>query len=290
MKVFDVKNLIFILGLLFLISCSLERKIASEYIEKPTKGAVLLINPDFVYKEYLSKYLIINEKLSLKPEFSDSLFANFDTIDKYHQDSILIANKLYLDYFNNELFVDSCMYYLKKELTAYGFNVFDYDSVSSFMKVKDTSFVIKLAQLGLEQDIVYSPDAIIDMGDREKDLKIKVNAITTNAWFELERTNVKGESFPLLYTSNILTENINLRIVDRMALYKILTISKLELDLLPQKLAEIYASRIYDYLMNLYIMDKLPANKPPVNYYHYNKRILMIVPAGQHFIEMDKTN
>lgn len=261
------KLVIFSACIILLAACSVERKIAKAFVAKPTKGAVLVLSPETIYR------------INLK-----------DTVNPGNMDSTIYLNKI-----NEYALIGISLTNLKNELIKLGFDVYDDSSLDEYMKRGDSSYVLKLSQVELEEGIDYT----LLYGDNTSPSKIDssagINFVNINSWFEFGRKNVVDENFPLLYCSFSLTDSWNGEYMYTGSglayAYEIDTLSIAEFSQLPDFLGKKYASYFYDYVMNIYILENLPEDFNPTYYYHYNpqnKVIQIHLDEEDHFIEMEK--
>ncbi len=259
------KLLVFSSVLIFLAACSVERKIANTFVSNKNKGAVLVLSPDAIFQ--------LNNYDSINPNNIDSTFF-LKKIDKY-------------------ALIGLSLEHLKDELKKMGFNVYDETTLAQFMTEGDSSYVLKLSQVELEEglDSINFSDHF-DVGyDVEKYIKIKYFSI--NSWFEFARKNILDEEFPLLYCSFSLSDNVygdyNSYGGGLFYGYTIDSLTLQDFSGLPEKLGEKYASYFYDYIMNIYILENLPKDFIPTYYYHFDPYSKMIIRGNDdHFIEMDE--
>jgi len=273
---FKISFFAFIIAIFY--SCTVEQKFASSFVSKMNKGAVLVLAPDLIYKTNLKENSIIQN----------------DSLSYFQKDSLLQLSDLYLQYIDEKNFVDISLDYLKDELIRMGFQVYDENSLDQFMQAKDSSYVLKLSQFELEEG--YGARNQIDyFYDHPVEVNVDVNFVNINTWFELERKNVKDENFPLLYASYSLmdgvqgefepienTDNINY-------IFNIDTLSIKDFSDIPEMLGKKYASYFCDYVLNISILESLPADKPPTYYFHFDpisRRVYPIMDENDHFIEI----
>jgi len=262
---------------ILLTSCSLERRIASEFIKEVNNQSIVLQFPNDVIKSNLKIDSVRASKIS-DPDVLDAL--------RY-------AESLVLKYVDDSIFLASCKQNMVEELKAYGLNVInveEYDESST-----DSLYFLNLAQIQLEE---YEDSATIDKFcyGRSYFYDFILNAINVNSWFELSKFNVDNVKFPVLYSSyyqfdgvdghcqKVFTRNGN----KVMYNYKVDTIDvKLSYELAAQA-GKRYASNLFDYLLNIHVQDHLPKDKNPFFYYHYDRRknILRTV-CEDAFVEMN---
>lgn len=267
----------FVLIVALLISCTVEHKLAGKFIAKTNKKAVLVVSPDIIYKTNLKDSLIIQHK----------------KLSQSQKDSLLQISNLYLQFINEVNFVDIMLDHLKDGLTGMGFRVYDENTLDQFMRTKDSSYVLKLSQVEFEEGYGERTQSA-NFFEQEIDVNVNVNFVNINSWFELERKNVKDESFPLLYASYSLMDGvIGDFIVDNREkikfAYDIDTLSLKQFSEIPELMGKKYANYFFDYVLNISILENLPTDKPPTYYFHYNshsKSVYPLVDPDDHFIEI----
>lgn len=270
--------LLILIGIL-LVSCSLERKIASNYVRKVDKKSIMLFFPDYI------------QKTNLK---TDSI-PNADSLDAFTLDSILYAQSIYLQYVDDSLLLSRCKESLIKELILYGFNVYEIDRMDEFIALNDSSYVLNLAQIELEEYLyILRPEYHLDERNFYT-VNIGVNAINLNSWFELDRHNIPSEQYPVLYSSYYLHDEVEggfiIKYEKGLKLtyqYKIDSVNIVDVYELAALSGKKYAINLYDYLLNLYIQDNMPKGQVPVAYFHYERKSKMIITIYEDsFIEID---
>lgn len=270
--------LLILIGILF-VSCSLERKIAGNYVRNVDKKSIMLFFPDYI------------QKTNLK---TDSI-PNADSLDAFTLDSILYAQSIYLQYVDDSLLLSRCKESLIKELILYGFNVYEIDRMDEFIALNDSSYVLNLAQIELEEYLyIFSPEYHLDERNFYT-VNIGVNAINLNSWFELDRHNIPSEQYPVLYSSYYLHDEVKGDFIKKMEKgtgltykYKIDSVNVVDVYELAALSGKKYAINLYDYLLNLYIQDNMPKGQVPVAYFHYERKSKMISTIYEDsFIEID---
>ncbi len=245
-----------------LVSCSLERKIAQNYVNNDVQPSVLLFFPNELIKS--------NLKIELALSDDSSKFLN--------QDSLIEANDLYLHLIHDSAFINRCKQSLITELKAYGMNVYGSEHIDDLIASSDTTYVLSLVQIQLEEYLHQEKiEGYIDMRHYIHDFDL--NAINLNAWFELSKTKLTNEIFPVLYSSYFIYDDLSGTFVDAERFgepvnlfYKIDSIGLEDINNLAELAGKKYAINFYDYLLNLYVQDHLPRDKAPMFYYHYNRR------------------
>jgi hypothetical protein len=269
----------FLLFALILLSCSIERKIAREYIRNDTTRSVLVISPDFIFKTSLKSYEI------------DSA----ENLDEWALDSMLWESSLFLKYISDSLFLDYYFENYYAEMEALGFAVYKEDSLFSFLSGKNNAYIVNLAQLELEE-YVMPIEEYEQFGEYLYYEVIDLNAINVNSWFEISRVNYE-EDKALFFTSHYLTDEMHgaFRYYyftgDVTFSYDIDTMLVEEIYKLGALIGHTYAAYTFDYLLNKYIdkrMDEEGNNRSDI-YFHYNRQKNYLAPAkeNERFIPLE---
>lgn len=255
-----------ILGLFLLstilISCSLERKIAKNYVKAKEKKSVLLFFPSELFKTNLKTYQALTD----------------DSLQQLNHDSFLMDSSLFLKYINDSLFMAKCWQSMVNELGAHGFIVYGSDQIDEFMDRNDSSYVINLAQIQLEE-YVHTEILEAEIDGRYYSGEVDLNAVNLNSWFELERNQVPNEKYPVLYSSYFIYDDLQGEFRQSNSIgevnyrYKLDTMQVADVYNLAELAGKKYAINFYDYLLNIYVQDHLPKNQSPVFYFHYDRRM-----------------
>jgi len=268
-----------IVVLLILSSCSVEKKIAKEYIANDSTRSVLVIPPEYIFKKSLKEWEIDSAK----------------QLDTWTLDSLLWENSLFLKYIDDSIFLDYYMRNYLLEMEAFGFKVFEEDSLLSFLSGNANSFIVNIAQVELEEYIMPIEEEA-EFGDYIYSEVIDLNAINLNSWFEISRVNAE-EDKALFFTSHYLTDDLEgffkyFYFLDEVSFrYEIDTMLVDEVYKLAALVGRLYAGYTFDYLLNTYLsrrMDEDGLRRSNI-YYHYNRHRKYLAPAGEddQFIPME---
>ncbi len=273
-----VKSVFILVILSFvLVSCSLERKIAQSFVKDESVKPLLVFFPSQLYKTSLK-----NKELSTS-----------DSLNSYTIDSALYAKSLYLQNIDDSVFMIKCKQSMLEELKARGFKIYEAHQLNEFMSLEDSSYVLNLSQLQIEEYLYTSTvENIID--EQYYFAGIDLNAVNLNSWFELKRNNVPQEKYPVLYSSYFIYDDLDGsffrsnkdgKISYR---YKIDSLEVKDIYNLAELAGKKYATNFYDYMLNIYVQDRLPSGKAPAFYYHYNRKSKALqIYYNDAFVEMD---
>lgn len=298
MNISEIKSAVFIILLCTsFISCSVERKIADRYVKNADNKSIVLNFPDYIFKTNLKKNSI----------------SNLSEIDDYSLDSSLYAQSTYLQHLNDSIFLNRCKESLIHELRFYNVRVYDADEMDKLKSSNDSSYLFILTQIELEEytymttprklfgsSIGYYKSNVYDTKSLIFDLNS--NGVNVNSWFELSRYNVPDELYPILFSSYFITDDIEINVNEyyNYTLYEHtgLTGGNATFNTLPIQMTDVYdlaalagrkyAINIYDYLLNLYIHEQMPAGQIPTAYFHYDPRKNSLIRSyTDSFIEID---
>jgi len=260
-------------------SCSVEKKIAREYIKNDSTRTVLVIPPDYIFKKSLKEWQL------------DSL----DDLDELARDSLLLERSMFLKNINDSLFLYHYLANYVTELQMLGFDVYGEDSLMSFLSGRSNAFIVNIAQMEIEEYIMPIREEE-QFGDYVYYEEVDLNAINLNSWFEISRVN-EDEDKALFFASHYLTDEM-----EGYFRYYFFTGEvnfNYEVDTIPMqnvyRLASLagytYAGYTFDYLMNKYIDKRMESEKRDRSkiYYHYSRRGKYIDEADENerFIPME---
>lgn len=235
-----------------MISCSPERKLAKQFVEKTTKPNILLLLPSFIFMEDL--------KMSgLENDDSDTLIRTL-VLDKI-EDSIVISR------FRTTYII---------QLERYGVFVYEENTLNDFMKLDSNAWVVNIAQIELQEyetvftdsqeffGVIYSTD-------------VYLNGLNSAFWFEFSQVNAPENNKPdIMFAANDLYDKYDGRyiydIFSGQMKYN-LEIDTINVEDFNRQIdfsAKLFAGYTYDYLMNKYIRSNIPDNNSKVNYYRFD--------------------
>jgi len=256
----------------------MERKIAREYIANDSTRSVLIIPPDYIFKNSLKDWEI------------DSA----DELDTETLDSLLWVQSLFLQYINDSIFMDYYMSNYIGELEALGFKVYEEDSLLSFLSGKSNAFIVNIAQLELEEYVMPIKESE-QFGEYLYYEVIDLNAINLNSWFEISRVN-EEEDKAMFFASHYMTDAMegffkNYYFTGEVQFrYEIDTLMVDQIYKLGALAGYLYAGYTFDYLLNKYLDKRIQEENlgRSAIYYHYNRQKNYLESAGEEdrFIPM----
>ncbi|MEN8225526.1 MAG: hypothetical protein ABFS05_09225 [Bacteroidota bacterium] len=263
-----------------LFSCTIEKKFAREFIRNDTTRTALVIPPDYLYKTSLKDYEI----------------ENADELDEWVLDSLLYEKSIFLKYIVDSLFLANYYHNYCEELAQLGFRVYDQDSMLTFLSGNSHAYIFHLAQLELEEYLI----PVVEKEEFDEYLYyqlINLNAMTLNSWLEISSMNDE-EKKNFFFSSLSLTDELDGYFrynyfsgavkydysIDSLLLNEVYQLGELA--------AYLYAGYTFDFLMNLYVDQRMleEDKRRSGNYYHYNRQMNMLAPArdDEQFIQMEE--
>lgn len=243
-----LKNLLIFSCLVLAVSCSPERKLAKKYLKEHSPGGIMLISPDYVYKN----------------SFKIPNIENFDALPQFQKDSISYYSSEVLKYTDDSVYIKRFMESMNKGLTYFGFSVFYNQPVDQFFTTEEESYIINLVQMQLEEyyDSI-SDESSYDYEDQNYN-SLYITAINLNNWVELTRVNHIKTEPQLLFNSQTITDDFigNFRYFPETGQfdfeYEIDSLNEKKVYLAASELGYKYSQWIFDYIMNDYVRKNLP--------------------------------
>lgn len=265
--------------LLTFSSCSIERKLANEFIRKIDSISVLLIPPDFVFKSNLKNYQI----------------DGFDKLSSDEQQQILYDSSMYLQYISDTFLISRFFSSMETTLRKYGIYTYLPDEVVEFMGVKSMAYQVTLAQFEMEESIYpyRAEEVFFDTVLFYEDFDLE--QVGLNTWFEISKLNDTKAINNILYASDFVTDELEGRFTSNVFTgevkfkYNIFPLEKEDVYTLAARAGERYAGYVFDYIMNQYIYFNLPDQNPPKTYLSYDHDAGVLFPAeDRRFLFIDE--
>jgi hypothetical protein len=175
-KNFTINICLFILIALTLGSCSVERRLASEFFKNRHNTTLMVIPADLVYKRNLKTFEV----------------ENADQMDETALDSLLYTRSLFLQNISDSIFLETYLNTLIRNLRNKGLKVYLQPDADIFLKDTSNKYIVNVAQLMLEENVelLFHPDYDVEysyIGD------FYLNKVSLSSWFEISGVN---EEYP----------------------------------------------------------------------------------------------
>ncbi len=238
-------------------SCKVERDIAREFVQKENNISILLLKDTTLYK--------LNDKIKR--------VYGYDKMSYEKQDSLWSAYTIYLDSIDDQKTFNSLYSKLISELEYYGFKVYTMESIKKYELESSEKYIFKITQLELEEDNYtyinehsFPNDSVVYYKGHD------INKYTLNCWFELTPSDTSKIKTKLFYDSFSIEDKLDgifAKNDSNKVKYKYY-ISKVNLN-------DIYnlashsgaknASFLYNYFLNKFINEEMPAGFKAEGYY-----------------------
>jgi hypothetical protein len=268
---------IFLIILILISSCSLERKIARQFNQQAADISILTLRTDFVFK--------IPEK-----EIKGS-----NKLPEEMLDSIRMSKTLVLQHLHDEdEFLSNFFTQYVNELRRYGVKVYQHDEFESFFGVDTNAWVVNLAQLEIEEfDYPFRVTEVF--GGTMYTFDYTINGIIFNTWFELSKVNDSDNAKPeILFASNHIYDefygNFHQNFFTGEVTYRLKhdTITVEDFLNYTANMGRLYAAYTYDYLLNTHLDKNIDPNKRSQLWYRYDPyRKILFNTDEDKFIPLD---
>ncbi len=259
-------------------SCSLERKMAREFVDSKPDISILIMPVDYFFKKNLKR---------------DNL-GDTSEMTSFQVDSSAIANSMFLKDVSDSAFLEIYINNLFDEFEDLGIKVYDEQNLDTFLFIKTPAYILNIAQIEMEEYYSTKEDSQ-EFGDFVYHKSISLNAVGINSWFELNRLNPQEEGHELFYASeeisdfvdgyfsqNIFTGDVQYKYVNR-------EMETEDVYRYAEILGKRYASYTYDYIMNEYLTEHFPPGKERRVFIRYNPGNNTLDAAGDNrFVFMEE--
>ena len=261
-----------VMAFLTMQSCSIEKKLAQEFLNHRDSLAVYLIRPEIVYKTNLKSWQI----------------KDFDEMAIPEQDSALFANSLFLKEIDDTLLLKRFFNSFSSELMRLNLQPFDQENLQGFLSSDKKAYQVSLVQVELEED-VYPYRAEEVFYDSVLFFEnFLLNTVNINSWFGIAKLNDPSANNNLLYTSHYVMDQIEGRFVNNLFTsevkykYNLFAMKTENVYALALVLGKTYAGYVFDYLMNEYVFRNFSPGKRPKAFLHFDSETGKVYPAGDN--------
>ncbi len=248
------------LSMLLFSSCTIEHRLAKEYIRKGHDEALLVIPSDFLYKTNTSYQ---------EPD-------PVNLISERAKDSVGYFNSTYLQYISDSVFLEKFYNAFLKEMEESGYDIYLPADSLVFESESQQKWTIRFAQLQLEED---NRKFYKDTYDAEENYYYKeydISSVGINTWTEVSFSGSEDQK-RLLYLSGFIEDEFEggfsyNRFDDKMYFNdKTLRITYNDIYRMAGDSGKKHAELLIDYLLNDYIRRNMPPGYTRRLIYHYDK-------------------
>jgi hypothetical protein len=253
-------GLLILFAMLLLAACSPERKLAKVYV-KNHNGNAIMITP--LYELY-----------------KDNLTISYDTAIKYSPgqfDSIAWEQSVFIKKISDSVFLTTFTNSMIAELTQKGYDVYVDGSSDVFFGLPDPKWIIQIAQLQMNEKhkIHYYEMYSVETGEPVQE-GLRVNYISLESWLEVNRANTGNKQVLYLdsYIRDDISSKIDLNIMEGSVgvEQKRDSLNMTDLYRMAQQSGQKHAQMLFDYFMNDYIRENLPAGINNRQYFHFDNK------------------
>ena len=230
-----------------LSSCYVEKKLGKEFRENWKDTTVMVLVPEYVFKNNLKTYEI----------------PGLDTFPEWKQDSMLLARSIFLKDISDSVVITDFTARFMGRLEKLGFNVMDEARMDEFLSEHPDGIIVNLAQMSVEE-FVHPYTFDYDLGDEMLTVSdIDLNAVSFNLWMEISKLN-SSEKNRVLFASDFVVDELDgyfrqyVFTGDINFEYTIDTLTTSRIYTFASGLGARYAEYLYDHFLNLYIVENVP--------------------------------
>jgi len=255
-------TVIFGFGLLFLVSCLPEQKVAHDFVKSGPKIRLLVTPPDFLYK-----YNHKGEEIE-----------GFDQMTDKEKDSALFYNSVFIQRISDSILLENYINQFIAELRNANFEVFLPEQLDTFLLDKTQAYMVTISQIQLDE-YNYPLEDKEPINDTVYYKKFNLNAMDFSIWFELSKVNSDKPRKTILYDSESAYDSFDGHfIVDPWTnsvryKYHIDTLSLKDIYGMVGYLGAKHGDYLFDFFMNQWVAFNAPQNQyGTYSYYHFNRK------------------
>lgn len=249
------------LSMLLFTSCTIEHRLAKEYIRSGGGESLLVVPSDFLYK---------TNNTYQEPD-------RVNMISERAMDSVGYYKSTYLQYISDSVFLEKFYNAFITEMEESGYDIYLPADSQTFDRESNRKWIIRFAQLQLEEE---SRKLYEDTYDPEENYYYKeydVSSVGINSWTEVSFSGSPDQQ-RLLYLSGFIEDefeggfNYN-HFDDKMYFSdKTLRITYNDIYRMAVDSGKKHAELLIDYLLNDYIRRNMPPGTTRLSIFHYDKR------------------
>ena len=246
--------------MLLLAACSPERKLARNYVKQHTGNGVMIIPLNELYK--------------------DNLSINFDTAVKYSPeqfDSIAWVQSCYIKNLSDSIFLTIFINSLIDKLSSDGYDVYVDESSDVFLSLPDPKWIIQIEQLQLNEEYSIESNEMYSAETGEPFSEgYRANQVSLSSWIEASRANADNKQ--VLYLEGYVQDNfrreVDFDIMEGSVGLELQrdSVGMDEVYQMAHYLGKKHAELLFDYFMNDYIRENLPAGIINRQYFRFDRQ------------------
>ena len=248
------------LTMLLLAACSPERNLARQYVKSHAGNGIMIV--------------------PLNELFKDNRSISYDTSVNYNPnqlDSIAWAQSVFIRQISDSVFLTFFTNSLINELGKEGFDVYVDGGSDVFLSLPDPKWMIQIAQLHLNEGHEYNYSEVYpEESDESYTDSIRINGVSLSSWFEVSRANTGTKQVLFLegYIQDEIKRGIDFNLWEgTIGLEQNRNALKInDIYLMANQLGKKHAELLFDYFINDYIREHLPAGIVNRKYFYYDHK------------------
>lgn len=272
---------IFMLALVLLLfnACSVQRKVAQQFVKQPEQASVMVLMPQYI--------LLTNERYD-----KDEL--DVAGLDAFQTDSVYLANTLLLKTLDDTLLLRVFETAYLSTLRQFPIQVYEESNFQTFYERDSLSWVVNVAQMEI-QEFVEDVEDIDNFLGMSYAYTVPLNALNLAAWFEFSKVDAgEGSKAQVMFGDQNLYDQLNGQFA-----YDYLTGNvgyRYEIDSLTGSdvydfatfMGRLFAGYTYDFILNAYISAQTSDQSASPVYFRYDPfRKQLFVTEEDKFIQLD---
>ncbi len=278
----QVKNLLyFISAIIFISSCSLERRVANNFVKSGKSISILIMEPELIVKKnhkvvYTDKY----KKLETQAQ----------------KDSLEMAKSKFLKNMKEKEVTGFFNYNLFKYLRQYpNVKIYSSKNMNEFLKIKENAYIFNFAQIEFEEYFLPYRDSAYFNG-RKYVQEMARDALSMNFWIEITKVNSQDDKMKVAFTSVHAFDDIdgyfsyNFFLDEINYSYSRDNITGDDVENMIRYAGRKNAFLAYDYIINRHIAEKLIPGKEGDMFFHYDlksKRFIKVNDEKYKFLFLE---
>lgn len=258
----QVKNLLyFISAIIFISSCSLERRVANNFVKSGKQISILVMEPELIVKK--------NHKVIYTDKYK-----NLKT--QAQKDSLEMAKSKFLKNMKEKEVTGFFNYNLFKYLRQYpNVKIYSSKNMNEFLKIKENAYIFNFAQIEFEEYFLPYRDSAYFNG-RKYVQEMARDALSMNFWIEITKVNSQDDKMKVAFTSVHAFDDIdgyfsyNFFLDEINYSYSRDNITGDDVENMIRYAGRKNAFLAYDYIINRHINEKLLPQQGQDIYFHYD--------------------
>ncbi|MBN3035100.1 MAG: hypothetical protein JW861_05905 [Bacteroidales bacterium] len=262
-------------GMILLVSCSPEWKLAREYFATKPSTSVMILPAEFVFKTSHKEDI---------PEDTSGW-------QNWQADTALMNRSTFIQYLSDSIILESYINSMINEFSGLGFHVYLEDHADEFLFTGGRAYILNIAQIEVEEYYWDYYDSE-ELGGMVYSKTLTQEAVGIHFWLEFTQLNPRKEGRRLFYDLLELQDEVDGYFTESLftgeVTYKYF-ISELEPSDIHSAfgvLGRIHAGYVMDFIMNQYIGEHLPPGRVQRYYLHFNRAEEKFEPASRDRFEV----